>query len=373
MILRLRQTVSRVMDGLYPKCRLCIPSRMQENLADHPLTIADVGAAMGPDARWQALGQKAVRFIFFEPDARSQEEPVLKNGSRRLSFPTALGERRGEQTLYLTHAPFASSLYRHNSDLLRSFVVWPWHEPAGEATVQIDTLDNCIGRHPDWRPDFLKVDTEGADLDVLRGAGHVLDGLLGLQVEVSFQQRHLDAPHFADIDVFLRDRGFVLYHLKREHWLRANLTYGANTRPQLIWADAIYFPSRERIFELLSQPSPEIVLTKLVVLLLAYGAHDFAQEIVFLSVERGLINEDIGAQMKAAIAGSLISTSGILVRAAAASLIAAFVVVAALPFGQRARHASLQLLRVQTAPLFAHLARQSLRAGPGGGCLSDPD
>jgi FkbM family methyltransferase len=373
MITRLKQAVSRVMDGLQPKIRLRLPRRMHDVLADHPLTIADVGAAMGPDSRWQVLGEKEVRFIVFEPDTRSQDKPLLNNNARCLSFPTALSDRRGEQMLYLTSAPFASSIYRHNSDLLRSFLVWPWHEPAGEATVQVDTLQNCIDTHPDWQPDFLKVDTEGADLDVLRGAGRVIDSLLGLQVEVSFQRRHLGAPFFADIDVFLRDRGFVLYHLNREHWLRTNFTLAANTRPQLIWADAVYFPSSKRIFELLSQPSTEIILTKLVVLFLAYGAHDFAQEIVLHSIERGLINETIGAQMKAAIAGSAISTSSHLVRAAGASLIAASLFVAVLPFGRRARQASLQLLRRQSAPLFAQLARQSMRAGPGGGCISDPD
>lgn len=238
--------------------------------------------------------------------------------------------------------------------------------------MQVDTLENCIGQFPDWRPDFLKVDAEGADLDVLRGAGRVFDGLLGLQVEVSFQSKHLGAPYFADIDVFLRSRGFDLYHLNREHWLRSNFPIAANTRPQLIWADAVYFPSLERIFQLL-QPSPEITLTKLVVLLLAYGAHDFAQEIVLRSVERGLIDDAMAGQMKTAIAGSAIGTCASLARAACASLVAASLFVVSLPFGQRARQASRQLLRQQTAPLFALLARQSMRAGPGGGCIADPD
>jgi hypothetical protein len=240
-------------------------------------------------------------------------------------------------------------------------------------TVQVDTLENCIGRCPDWQPDFVKVDAEGADLDVLRGAGRVLDSLLGLQVEVSFQSRHLGAPYFADIDVFLRGRGFVLYHLNREHWLRANFPMAGNARPQLIWADAVYFPSPERIFQFLARPSPEITLTKLVVLLLAYGAHDFAQEIVLQAMQRGLIDGTIGHQLKTAIAGSAVSTSASLARAACASLVAALLFMAALPFGPRARRASSLLLRRHAAPLFALLARQSMRAGPGDGCVADPD
>lgn len=373
MIARLKLAIGRAMDGLYPKSRLRLPRRLHETLAEHPLTVADVGAAMGPDARWQVLGEKEVRFIVFEPDARSRDEPLLKDDARCLMFPTALGDRAGTQTLHLTRAPFASSLYPHNSELLRSFVVWPWHEPAGDTTVQVDTLDNCIKQRPDWQPDFLKIDTEGADLDVLLGAGGVIDHLLGLQVEVSFQQRHLGAPFFADIDIYLRERGFVLHYLNREHWLRSNFPLAANIRPQLIWADAVYFPSWQRIVERLSQPSPVVVLTKLVVLLLAYGAHDFAQEIVLRATNEGLIDENDGAQLKAAIAASLIGNAGNLLRGAAASLLAASVFVATLPFGGRAREAGRQLLCRQTAPLFAQLSRESSRVGPSGGCLADPE
>ena len=51
-------------------------------------------------------------------------------------------------------------------------------------TVDIDTLDN-ICRKENFHPTFLKIDVEGSELNVLRGATEILSSINGLMVEIS--------------------------------------------------------------------------------------------------------------------------------------------------------------------------------------------
>src|SRR5262249_19609484 len=138
------------------------------------------------------------------------------------TVPIGLADKPGERTLHLTEGPFASSLYRPNEYVLRDFAIWPWYAPAGLANIEVDTLDACVARLPDWSADFVKVDAEGADLDVLKGGRRTLETAFGVQIEVAFARRNVGAPLQAEMDLWLRDAGFAPYLLIREHWVRAN-------------------------------------------------------------------------------------------------------------------------------------------------------
>ncbi len=228
---------------------------MRGSLRATPLVIADVGSAMGLDSRWQPVAE-FLEVLSFEPDGRSDGDGKV--------FRTALGaEDAGEQTLYLAKLPAASSFFPHHPEMDR-FAIREWLKPAGTARVSVTTLDTCLeGR----RIDFLKIDTEGADLDVLRGATKALENVLAVQVEVSFAQRHVGAPGFAEVDGFLTDRAFRIHHLIPEHWLRENGAWGSNSQPQLIYADAIYLKEGELKDE---------DLPKWALLFQAFGLHDLA-------------------------------------------------------------------------------------------------
>jgi hypothetical protein len=85
----------------------------------------------------------------------------------------------------------------------------------------------------------LELDVQGGELDVLMGAGRTLDTTLGIQAEVEFAPIYVDQPLFADIDRFLRGRGFQLFDLSRYHVRRSNAG-PAPTRGQLLWGHALY-------------------------------------------------------------------------------------------------------------------------------------
>jgi len=60
---------------------------------------------------------------------------------------------------------------------------------------------------------------QGAELEIFKGAGPVLDSVLGILVEVAFVESYKDRPMFTDIDAFLRGAGFTFFDLLAHHYV----------------------------------------------------------------------------------------------------------------------------------------------------------
>ncbi len=73
------------------------------------------------------------------------------------------------------------------------------------------TLDEFIAERGIERVHAIKLDTQGSELQVLKGAEKALKGCIFLIVEVEFNALYECQPLFCDVDRFLRDRGFVLW------------------------------------------------------------------------------------------------------------------------------------------------------------------
>jgi FkbM family methyltransferase len=87
------------------------------------------------------------------------------------------------------------------------------------------TLDEIVQQNGLPKIDLMKIDTDGFELEVLRGASETLArGCLAVEVEVQFHGRvDTDANVFANIDTFLRQRGFTLMKLDAHCYGRSAL------------------------------------------------------------------------------------------------------------------------------------------------------
>lgn len=343
-------------------------------LVRDPLCVIDVGGAMGPDARWEMLPPEALRIMSFEPDARSQDTTVADNG-RNLTLAIGLSDTTGARTLHLTAGPFASSLYPPNEEVLRAFGVWPWYERVGESSIMVETLDACLIRNRDWRADFVKVDAEGADLDVLKGGCESLELAFGLQIEVDFASRNIGAPLQSEVDLWLREVGFHPHLLFREHWVRSNGVHGALSQPQLAWADAVYFRDLEwavtHIARADSGEEAERRLAAILAILLAYGAHDFAADIIMAAREAGVVTARFGEAAAESVTASLVGLAPFAMRGAAALTLAMMLALPLAALGRRGREVGRDLIAAQAAPLFDALSRAARRAGLQRSCVAD--
>ncbi len=94
----------------------------------------------------------------------------------------------------------------------------------GTARVEVTTLDDVLTRHAVGALGCLKLDTQGTELAILKGAEKALRPALGVEVEVEFLSIYERQPLFGDVDEFLRAQGFELYDLNRYYWRRRTHT-----------------------------------------------------------------------------------------------------------------------------------------------------
>lgn len=116
-----------------------------------------------------------------------------------------------------------------------------------ERKIALD--DYCRGKDV-GQVDFIKIDTDGHDYEVLLSAeGLLSNGVLGVSVEAPFQGLvHPHANVFCNIDRFLREKGFTLCDLDTFRYARGALPLPfyydipAQTRGgALLWGEAVYF------------------------------------------------------------------------------------------------------------------------------------
>jgi FkbM family methyltransferase len=174
--------------------------------------------------------------------ANAQLEHKGANWTER-HIPLALGKSSEERTLYVTHAPMCSSLYQPNEALLKRFA--GLQELSGldfSISIETTTLDQCCRAENIEGIDFLQIDVQGADLDVLQGAINLLSrSVLGVQIEVEFSPLYQKQPLFRDIDQHLDKFGFSLFDLLLTRLTRARSPIRSLFREgQLLWGDAIY-------------------------------------------------------------------------------------------------------------------------------------
>lgn len=206
------------MRGLIRSPLAPIDLRAVAGLLERPLVAIDVGSRDGIRPAWRELRPHAL-LVGFDPDPDECERLNRAAGdtAQERYEPFALGAADGEATLHLTADPQSSSLYPPDPTALRLYPELWRHEPRGTETILTTTIDSWAERSGVGGIDALKIDVQGAELDVLRGAEQSLDSVRIIECEVEFQELYEGQPVFTDVDRFLRDRGFTLWRLREIH------------------------------------------------------------------------------------------------------------------------------------------------------------
>lgn len=249
--------------------------------ADFFLTVVDVGSAGGLHKRWRPL-QPILSAVLFEPREGGTVSGSLGRGRSR-TYPVALGDRAGEAELHITQLANMSSFLKPDGEVFGRY-----RKKGADARVvatekvPVDRFDT-LAQADEIRPDVLKVDTQGSELLVLKGAAQSLSSVLVAEIEVSFFRRYIGQPVFAEIEAWTNQRGFELVELHRlKRYRAANslsirrpLLGGTQRSGRVAYGDAIFMRSPDAILEAARKDGGESVL-KAMVALLAYGKADHA-------------------------------------------------------------------------------------------------
>lgn len=166
-------------------------------------TILDVGANTGQSAIRFRAAFPAARIVSVEPASASFAELLRRTSGLSVEcHRIALGPERATATMYITPFSETNSLVKPSDD-----------ELLGSEEVQVETLDDFVRANNLDRIDLLKIDAEGFDLEVLRGASATLESksIRFVMIEVGFQPGDDRHPLFDTTRNMLKPHGFRLF------------------------------------------------------------------------------------------------------------------------------------------------------------------
>lgn len=199
---------------------------MDRLVADAALCVADLGARGGLDEDMLSIAW-ASEVIGFEPDPEEAAR-LSKAGDPRWHkvtvLPYAIGGTSGPAVLHVPESSLGASLLRHNATMLDAFGYDNLHVDKTEIPVTVHTLDKLHASGELPRIDYLKIDIEGAELDVLKAGEATLRGCVALKVECSFVPQRVNQPLIWEVAHYLVSHNFCAMDLRDiQRWRRRNL------------------------------------------------------------------------------------------------------------------------------------------------------
>ncbi|MCG6534962.1 MAG: FkbM family methyltransferase, partial [Syntrophales bacterium LBB04] len=199
-----------------------------------------------------------------EEECKRLNAAAKAKGLQHNYYPFLIANDSENRNFYLTNDSGSNSLFEPDSHLISRYrqKVWdtqwiPTIKTVGhKMTVQVNTtsLGTWADKHSIKDIDFIKLDVQGAELEILQGAGNLLDSIIGMNIEVWFVPIYLKQPLFADIDIYIRNKQFDFYSfiINTAGQYAGRMTspasmgniitaYAQRFAGQLLTADALYF------------------------------------------------------------------------------------------------------------------------------------
>lgn len=177
---------------------------------DHRFScIVDVGAGRGQFALVARRRFPRARLHCFEPLTEARQ--TLGVVARRLGdirvYGIALGSGGSSAELHVARNLDSSSLLPMTASHLNAF---PGTDETDRVTVPLARLDDVLRPDEVPPPSLMKVDAQGSELEVLRGAERLLERFAAALVECSFLELYTGQPLADEIVCYMRGRGFRL-------------------------------------------------------------------------------------------------------------------------------------------------------------------
>ncbi|AFY58610.1 methyltransferase, FkbM family [Rivularia sp. PCC 7116] len=275
----------------------------KKTFSKNPLLVMDIGARGGFEHHWQSYGEQVYK-IGFEPDKEECDRLNQQPNRNSKFYAVALGEKREKRTFSFCQWGGSSGFYPGNKNFLKRFPHDNLEMMEVVKTLDIETvdLDSFVADNKIDEIDFIKLDVEGSELDVLKGAVSCLnESVLGLSIEVLFHESIRNQPTFSHIDLFLNSLGFRLFDLATYRHARKALPLpmisqlGNTKQGQVLWAQALYL--RDAVNELETKESAnkwnKLKILKLASLMEIFCLPDCAVELIQIAAEKNILTEDL--------------------------------------------------------------------------------
>lgn len=214
------------------------------------------------------------KVIAFEVD-KDLCEKLNKTQNRNVVFyPAALGDKEETRPFYETNHAMCCSLYQPNDELNKLFNNLEVAYLNKTSIIDTVSLDYFVKSNDITDVDFVKIDIQGAELDVFKGGLKALQNTLLIVSEVEFIPIYINQPLFGDVSKFLDSNGFMFHKflgLAGRSMAPIVVEGNPNFPIQHMWSDAVFIRHISEVSKLES-----IKILKLSILALIYGSPDLS-------------------------------------------------------------------------------------------------
>lgn len=266
-----------------------VPHMVQAGVfKDAPFTLIDVGCSLGLEGYWRLFADR-LRAIGIDPMIeecerlqREETNPAVQYLAawiKKPDFPTDVREK-SDQAFARTSSWAATTMSSSEAP--------PAKVTHSDRTLTLDELVVEVGYD---NVDFIKIDVDGGDLEVIASGLETINsrGVLGVEIECHFQGGlHEWANTFANVYRVLRSAGFSFFDLDFHRYSRASLPDrfeypipAGTQRGQPIWGNMLYMrDAAASDYEANWAPVSPASIVKLVCLFELYGLNDCATELI---------------------------------------------------------------------------------------------
>ena len=254
---------------------LILSEIIKKNNIDLSFNIVEIGAVQLSEKKepfYELLEYfPSSRIIGFELEEDVCEK-MNANATKGVKYyPYALGKANEKRKLYITQHSMCTSLYKPNEELIKLYNKFETAYLKEESEVETITLDYFVKKKNIGEIDFIKIDVQGAELDVFKGATNTLENVLKIVTEVEFIPHYIDQPLFGDVCNYLEKFNLMFNKFLglAGRALKPIVYKNPFTASQHIWTDAIFVHHVQKIQYLNNEK-----ILKLSLLSLLYGSVD---------------------------------------------------------------------------------------------------
>jgi len=201
----------------------------KKNINNHPI-IFDVGANEGQSIkRFTSLFSRST-IHSFEPIEDCYKKIIkIFNNKNIFINNIALGEKECKRIFFINKNSYTSSFFRINKKYNELF---DFDRVKKSQKKKITTLDKYVKLNKIDKIDILKIDTQGYELNILKGAKKSLNNIIKfIEIEITIADYYNNKINIYEIDKLLVKNNYTLCNI-------ANLAYHKNN--YLTWFDLLY-------------------------------------------------------------------------------------------------------------------------------------
>jgi FkbM family methyltransferase len=174
----------------------------------------DIGGRGGLRKRWHLIEKFGLlEAIIIEPDPAEIKKLEQQYPHARI-IECGLADKSTEATLNICKDSARSSILKPNSESLNQIGFGDEYIIENTINVSLKSFQNIADDLKIASPNFVKIDVQGFEYQVLQGFGDKLKDVLCLELEVQFLEFYQEQKKFSELFEYLFERGFSLVALR---------------------------------------------------------------------------------------------------------------------------------------------------------------